>query len=129
MTKRKVSVNVQDFCNILSGGLVSYSTLSASTLHQLAVENRTGSIVVVYTYSPSDVLTATSTSGIEGDVEKASDPLLESSTTAKMDMDAAGASAVQVAHSFHAICWKGHSRSLNVMCGKIGTTVTLLQFI
>ena len=111
MTKRKVSVSVQDFCNILGGGLVSYSTLSASTLHQLATENQTGSIVVVYTYSPSDVLTSASTS-------KASDPLLESSKIDESD--------VPVAHSFHAICWKGHARSLNVMCGKIGKTITLL---
>jgi hypothetical protein len=120
MTKRKVFVNVQDFCNILGGGLVSYSTLSASTLHHLAAEAQTGSIVVVYNYSPSDVLTSASTSLLEGEGEKAADPQLENSLAVSA-VDEGGA---HVAHSFHAICWKGHSRSLNVMCGKIGKTET-----
>ena len=101
MTKRKVTVSIQDFCNILGGGLVSYSTLSASAVLQLSAEVQTGSLVAVYHYSPADALPSADTAvkEAEGGLEK---------------------QEAVAAHSFYAICWKGHTRTLNVMCGKIG---------
>jgi hypothetical protein len=89
ITKRKISVPVQDFCNMLGGGLVSYSTLSAESLKQLDAIP-TGVVIATYEFRPDDV-----------QQEGREVP--------------AGA-----AHRVSVVCWKGGSRAINVMCGKVG---------
>jgi hypothetical protein len=94
ISKRKLHVEVQDFCNILGGGLVSYSTLSSKALNGLSALTEPGVVIAVYSFSPNDLV-------IVPDREEA-------------------AIETQPQHEFYAVCWKGNSRSLNVMCGKIG---------
>eukprot|EP01032_Pedospumella_encystans_P019869 gene19869-22583_t len=89
ITKRKVSVSIQDFCNMLGGGLVSFSTLSPEFVNAL-YQTPTGVLICKYTYRPEDVL-----------------------------LPEGSASAVPTTvHNFYAICWKGNTRAINVMCGK-----------
>lgn len=87
MAARRVSVNAQDMSNILGGGLVSFITLSASTLQQLHAQN-SGMVICTYTYSPADVVDAVP--------REPSDALV-----------------------FRVVCWKGFSKTMNVMCSKI----------
>ena len=91
ITKRKVNVTIQDFCNILGGGLVSFSTLSGDFINALNKVN-TGVVICTYDFKAEDVLAT------EGSVEV----------------------AAAATHKFYAVCWKGNSRAINVMCGKIG---------
>ncbi len=90
ITKRKVSVSIQDFCNMLGGGLVSFSTLSPEFVNAL-YQTPTGVLICKYTYRPEDVI------------------LPEGSTSA----------VPTTVHNFYAICWKGNTRAINVMCGKV----------
>ena len=55
ITTRKVSVSVQDFCNLLGGGLVSLSTLHPDTLVALAGLS-SGAVICEYKYRKADVL-------------------------------------------------------------------------
>jgi len=55
MTRRVVHVKVQDMCNLLDGGLVSYSTMHADTVALLSSLEK-GPIVCMYTYSGADVV-------------------------------------------------------------------------
>jgi len=57
MTKRVVQVTAQDMCNLLEGGLVSYSTLDAATVAVLTALER-GPIVCTYKYNDADVVSA-----------------------------------------------------------------------
>lgn len=108
ITKRKVSVTIQDFCNMLGGGLVSYSTLSAETLVRLnAIPS--GVVIAIYEYRPQDVVPAAAAAASVDEAQQAA------SSTATASAPAAGM------HKFYAICWKGNSRAINVMCGKVGT--------
>lgn len=91
ITKRKVQVSIQDFCNMLGGGLVSFSTLSPEFVNSLYALP-TGIVICKYAFRPEDVIVP------EGST-------LELPTTS---------------HNFYAICWKGNTRAINVMCGKIG---------
>ena len=51
---RKVIVTIQDFCNLIEGGLVSTSTLDEKTNENIQ-KLGTGSIVCTYKYTPEDV--------------------------------------------------------------------------
>jgi hypothetical protein len=99
LTKRKIAVPIQDMCNFIEGGLVSFSTLSPETVSQL---NRisTGSILAYYDYRPEDVLASSSTS------------LAEVVGTASLDL--------MKSHRMYAVCWRGANPTLNVMCSKLG---------
>jgi multisite-specific tRNA:(cytosine-C5)-methyltransferase len=91
-SNRKVYVPVQDFCNIMGGGLVSYATLSKQTLQTInSLSN--GVIICVYKCSPEDVLNSTSSTS---SVENNSDAPYE----------------------FSAVCWKGFSPCINVMVNR-----------
>ena len=61
ITTRKVIVSIQDFCNILGGGLVSLTTMTPDTVSILG-PMPTGAVVIVYEYHVNDVITSTSTS-------------------------------------------------------------------
>lgn len=95
VTSRAIDVNVQDFCNFLGGGLVSFNTLSPKTVLALCAFT-TGSIICTYKYTPSDVL--------------------------------ANCAAIPLNHSFHIVCYRGVSRTLNVMCSKIEIDFMKHQF-
>ena len=55
ITTRKVTVSIQDFCNLLGGGLVSLSTIHADTLAVIGSMS-SGAVICVYKYNPADVL-------------------------------------------------------------------------
>ena len=93
ITKRKISVTIQDFCNLLGGGLVSFSTLSESTVNSLTALDA-GILICVYEFSFSDVLDTEGTP----------------STTSNTDNS--------LPHQLHCVCWRGKGRTMNVMCGK-----------
>ncbi len=65
---RKVSVTIQDFSNLLEGGLVSYSTLSPQTLQSLTALTA-GIVICTYHYKPSDVVSVTEVAVKEGDYD------------------------------------------------------------
>ena len=48
-------MTIQDFCNLLDGGLVSFSTLSAGTLSALTGMS-SGAVICVYSYDAKDVV-------------------------------------------------------------------------
>lgn len=79
---------IQDFSNLLEGGLVSFSTMSSSTVQSLAGISA-GGVIVLYKYSPSDVVPA------PGDIGQ-SDESRDVSNHA--------------GHTVHAICWRGKKR-------------------
>jgi septal ring-binding cell division protein DamX len=54
ITTRKVSVRIQDFCNLLGGGLTSLSTIHADTVAVLG-NMSAGAVICVYTFDPADV--------------------------------------------------------------------------
>ena len=82
---------------------MSFSTMSNSTVQYLSGINP-GGIVCQYQYSPEDGV-AVPHGDAEGKEESASS---------------------LTGHTVHAICWRGHSRTLNVMCGKTGTTLSIV---
>jgi hypothetical protein len=92
---RRIAVTVQDICNMLEGGLVSFSTLSSATL--AAVQRQSGgSIVCSYFFNPDDVIGNSS--------------IYESSNTSSSGIQTNFSNYV-----FHVICWKGPTKTLNVM--------------
>lgn len=95
---RKVKVTVQDMCNLLGGGLVSHSTLSKETLQQLSTISNNGSVICYYDYDPRDVLETES----------------DENNNLSISHDQ---------HRFYAVCWKGGSNTLNVMCSKVDNEV------
>ena len=99
-TKRKMVVSVQDMCNLLEGGLVSYTTLSNGLIEQLATVS-TGAAVCMYTYNPADVV---------------SPPSTNSSVFPTTPV------------SYYIVVWKGKSRTLNVMANKIDLDTIKSQF-
>lgn len=89
ITARKVFMTAQDFSNILEGGLVSFQTLSMDTIAALRLLT-VGTFIAVYRYSKEDV--CSSTDGIPyGELQ----------------------------HSLHALCNRGPTSAINVMCSKI----------
>lgn len=95
MSKRLVNVSAQDFCNLMEGGLVSFSTLSSAAISSLN-DISCGSFVCSYEFSPQDVLHV-------GD-KAIQDQSIGDSTR----------------YTFHAACWRGVSQTINVMCSRIG---------
>jgi hypothetical protein len=91
-----VSVTIQDFCNMLGGGLVSFSTLTQKCITDVT-DLPSGIVIATYTYNAEDVV-----------------------ASAENAVAVAATGAVNGAHTFHIIAWKGNSRALNVMCGKVG---------
>ena len=95
ITKRKISVTIQDFCNLLGGGLVSFSTLTDNTVNSLNALDP-GILICVYEFSFSDVV---ETEGIT-------------------DIVASSSTENTIPHQLHCVCWRGKGRTMNVMCGK-----------
>lgn len=92
ITKRKIKCSVQDFCNFLEGGLVSFTTLSPDVLQGLQAVS-SGSVVCYYEFERGDIV----------------------------ESDGAGDSASGHdgrSHTFYAVCWRGIKNTLNVMCTK-----------
>ena len=107
ITKRKVDVTAQDISNLLEGGLVSLSTLSEAV--KAAVEAMdTGSLVVQYTFKPTDV--------IESEIDVGKGTGGDSSILPGVP------SAAQIERvsnrPYYLVCFKGSTRALNVMCTK-----------
>jgi hypothetical protein len=50
MTRRQVYMTLQDLCNMLAGGLVSYSTLDESTITQLIAQS-VGCVIAAYRHT------------------------------------------------------------------------------
>lgn len=92
INKRKIRVTIQDFCNLLGGGLVSFSTLSDNTVNSLNALDP-GILICLYEFSFSDVV---ETEG-NTDIVATENP---------------------VPHQLHCVCWRGKGRTMNVMCGK-----------
>jgi hypothetical protein len=90
VTKRKVRVPIQDFCNMLGGGLTSFSTLSAPAVLALS-SLQPGVFVCSYSFQPEDVVD---------------------------DTDAAVLAAAK-GKEFAVVCYRGNGRTVNVMCGKV----------
>jgi hypothetical protein len=66
-----------------------------------------GVIITVYSYQPNDFITQSNQSGEEQEMH---DPL-SSSIAAQVPREGN--------YVFYAVCWKGNSPSINVMCGKV----------
>ncbi len=120
---RKVEVNIQDFCNILGGGLVSYATLSAGTIAKLS-KVTSGVIICSYLYSPEDYIapevnttSATDTAKSEDNVDASG--MSKESQELVNSLNRQDRKVANPQYEFHAVCWKGTSRTLNVMCGKV----------
>lgn len=90
---RKVNVSIQDLCNMLQGGLVSYHTLSDSMVNQLYGQSTTGSVICTYHYKTADT------------VENAS--VADISSVSPKDL------------VFYIAAWKGKSRTMNVMASRV----------
>jgi len=85
---RKVGVTIQDFCNFLGGGLVSFSTLSKETLSVISAMP-SGSLICYYDFNPQDVVEGAPSIPLPSKIPR-----------------------------FHLVCWRGQSATLNVMCSK-----------
>lgn len=104
ISQRTTRLCVQDFSNLLGGGLVSFQTLSPAAIQAL-LSFTSGVVICWYDYDPRDrVLAAASGASTSDSVVCAAAPEDESSCPS---------------HRFHIICWRGYSRALNVMCGKV----------
>lgn len=85
---RVITVSAQEFCNLLAGGLVSFTTLSAHTVDALAKLNP-GSLICEYRYDTADCIGETA--------DKTCDKN----------------------YIFRVVCFRGVSRTINVMCSKL----------
>jgi len=101
ISQRTTRLCVQDFSNLLGGGLVSFQTLSPAAIQAL-LSFTSGVVICWYDYDPRD--RAASGASTSDSVVCAAAPEDESSCPS---------------HRFHIICWRGYSRALNVMCGKV----------
>lgn len=101
ITKRIVQVPIQDFCNFVEGGLVSFSTLSPETVDKLN-QITSGSVCAYYDFKQEDVLSKTSTSSEQNNHLK---------------------------HRMYIVCWRGTNQTLNIMCSKLGKFLTIFLFI
>lgn len=108
---RKVKVSIQDFCNILGGGLVSYSTLSAQTIQQLCTMSN-GVVICSYHYDPADYIDPEGTQQTYAEDDKPKEEIKLGSTNVSKGPREGN-------YQFHAICWKGTSKTINVMCSRI----------
>ena len=103
VTARRVNVTVQDFCNLLGGGMVSFSTLAPASVLALTPMS-IGSLLCSYTYSEEDRVTS------------------KLSASAPPTMGSA-------IHTFHMVCWRGVTRAINVMCSKTGNYICQGSFL
>lgn len=118
VNNRKINVNVQDFCNILGGGLVSFTTMSAPTIQQLCTLPA-GVVICTYTYDPADYIAPTSTSQAIAESE-AEAPAANGEEKIEENIELGKVSGPrQGSYHFHVVCWRGTSRTINVMCGKV----------
>ena len=101
---------MQDFCNLLGGGLVSFSTLSAATLAAVT-SMPSGALICVYKFDPADVL-APAPAAADADASSSSSSSSAGAAAAPLAASAANG------YFMHAICWRGQTRTMNVMCGK-----------
>ncbi len=108
---RKVKVTIQDFCNILGGGLVSYSTLSAQTIQQLCTMS-CGVVICSYHYDSADYIDPVANQQTFADDDKPKEEI-------KLGSSSGSKGPREGNHQFHAICWKGTSKTINVMCSRI----------
>lgn len=114
MTKRKVKVTVGDICNMLEGGLVSYHTLSESTVHNIQHEIKAcGSVVCVYEFDPKDVLSTADTAS--------------AAEYARAGAVSTGAGGIAAGLTHYIVAWKGKARTLNVMASKVDLDAIRLQ--
>ena len=93
MSKRKIIATVQDFCNLLGGGLVSFTTLSEGFVAGLN-DLSTGTFVCTYTFRDEDMVAGQGALG--GKPEEKQRQL-----------------------AFHLVSFKGSTRAVNVMCHKL----------
>lgn len=84
-------MTIQDFCNILGGGLVSYSTINPKTLSQITPLSN-GAMVCIYRYSIEDVIPPVNSPDFKPNPGF---------------------------YEFPVVCWKGNSPTVNVMCNKV----------
>jgi len=91
---------------------VSFSTMSNNTVQYLSSISA-GGVVCQYQYSPKDV------------IANPGDTTVETDNKEGLTDEASGFTG----HTIHAICWRGHSRTLNVMCGKTGTSFLCIFII
>ena len=90
---------------------MSFSTMSNSTVQYLSSVTA-GGVICQYQYSPKDVISSSGdSSDLPVETERSSEKASEGFT----------------GHTIHAICWRGHSRTLNVMCGKTGMTLGIFS--
>lgn len=146
MSGRKVNLSIQDFCNVLGGGLVSYGTLSASTIQQLQ-SMTSGVVICTYEYNPEDYIAPPVVTneevvaeGMEVDNEDVVVDLPETNEegveVSNNKPSAAGADEeelvqpIALGHSqpqgprdgkyqFHIVGWRSKSATLNVFAPKI----------
>lgn len=95
ISKRKVEVTIQDFCNLLEAGQVSLSSMSPTTVTRI-IQQPPGILVLVYRFRREDVL------------RKSVDEASKEQTKPEKD------------HMFYILCWKGNGFAVNVTCKKIG---------
>jgi hypothetical protein len=100
--KRKLFVTCQDFCNLLGGGLVSCHTLSDGMLAGLTTMT-SGTFIAIYEYRSTDRI-----SEFEVGAEEGTSLILEEG------------------HRFYAICWRGKTRSVNVMLNGTGERMLII---
>ena len=120
---------------------MSFSTLQATTILALSALS-SGALICIYEYSPKDVqaqpevvsnaldvsiASVASTGAGDGDhavsSHSASETETDSSTSASFSTTITvtnDAVNEPQSHVFHAVCWRGSSKTINVMCNKIG---------
>jgi hypothetical protein len=131
ISQRTTRLCVQDFSNLLGGGLVSFHTLSPAAIQAL-LSFTSGVVICWYDYDPRDQVLATASGAPTSDSasgaptsDSASGALTSDSASGAPTSDSVVCAAAPVdasscpSHRFHIICWRGYSRALNVMCGKV----------
>lgn len=111
---RKVPVTIQEFCNLLGGGLVNLSNFSSETLDILN-QKTAGTIICSYVYNKNDFLSVEQRKALGCyETQKSEENTEESGETAEIDSVPREGNFV-----FHILAVKNNSRTtLNVMCGK-----------
>lgn len=106
ITKRIVEVTIQDFCNFVEGGLVSFSTLAPETIEKLN-QITSGSICAYYDFKYEDIIR---------------DETTESSFTnsSNDNNDNNNNNNNHLKHRMYVVCWRGTNPTLNIMCSKLG---------
>ena len=122
ISQRTTRLCVQDFSNLLGGGLVSFQTLSPAAIQAL-LSFTSGVVICWYDYDPRDRVLAAA-SGAQASDSASGASTSDSASGASISDSVVCAAAPEdesscPSHRFHIICWRGYSRALNVMCGKV----------